>query len=58
MMNDSCGMSGRPVTTSSPQSNYNGETIGFCCNGCKAKFDSMDTQAKASYVSEMQTNGA
>lgn len=28
-------------------STYNGKTVGFCCGGCKAKFDAMSDADKA-----------
>ena len=38
-VNTTCIMSGKPVKEG-VTSEYKGKTVGFCCNNCKAKFDS------------------
>ena len=52
MMNDSCPMSGRPVNMESPSSSWNGQTVGFCCNGCKGRFDAADDNGKSDMVAK------
>jgi len=47
--NTSCPFSGKPVNTSCT-STYKGQTIGFCCANCKAKFDAMSDSDKAMKV--------
>ena len=51
-MNDSCPMSGRPVNMESPSSSWNGQTVGFCCNGCKGRFDAADDNGKSDMVAK------
>ena len=58
MMNDACPMSGNKLKADCPKSSYKGETIGFCGNGCKAKFDSMDAQGQTDYVAQVKSNGS
>ena len=55
MMNDACPMSGRPVDSSSPSSTWNNSTVGFCCNGCKSRFDAMADNDKTSYLGTIKT---
>lgn len=38
-VNATCIMSGKPVDKS-VTSKYNGKEVGFCCEKCKARFDS------------------
>ena len=38
-VNSTCIMSGKPVKEG-VTSEYKGKTVGFCCNNCKARFDS------------------
>ena len=37
--NTVCPVMGQPVDPSVPTSVYMGKTVGFCCMGCKPKFD-------------------
>ena len=55
MMNDACPMSGKPVGTASPASTWNSTTVGFCCNGCKARFDGMSDDDKTNYIGTIAT---
>lgn len=45
-VNSACPYSGGKVKND-VTSEYKGQTIGFCCAGCKAKFDGGDDTAKA-----------
>ena len=51
-MNDACPMSGRPVTEASPRSTWKEDYVGFCCNGCKGKFDGMTVEEKTVFISD------
>ena len=53
MMNDACPMSGMPLATDSPTSYWNGNTVGFCGNGCKGKFEGRDANGKSAYVNKL-----
>ncbi|HVU63859.1 MAG TPA: hypothetical protein VHC70_07775 [Phycisphaerales bacterium] len=44
--NEVCPLSGHAINPKFT-STYNGKTIGFCCGGCKAKFDAMSDADKA-----------
>ncbi|MBG80421.1 MAG: hypothetical protein CMJ39_06915 [Phycisphaerae bacterium] len=52
IMNDTCPMSGRPVNNESPSASWNGQSVGFCCGGCKNRFEAADDNGK----SEMLAN--
>ncbi|MCH2153155.1 MAG: hypothetical protein MK089_07410 [Phycisphaerales bacterium] len=52
IMNDTCPMSGRPVNNESPNASWNGQSVGFCCGGCKSRFEAADDNGK----SEMLAN--
>ena len=55
-MNDACPVSGRPIAQNSPSSEVNGTQIGFCCAGCKNRFDGMSAQDQATMVDNMKTS--
>ncbi len=55
-MNDDCPISGRQLADNSPSSEWNGGQIGFCCAGCKSRFDGMTAQDKASMINDMKTD--
>jgi hypothetical protein len=44
--NEMCPFSGK-AANQNVSSTYNGKTVHFCCNGCKAKFDAMSDADKA-----------
>ena len=39
MVNTKCPQSGGALREGCPTSTWDGETIGFCCPGCKSNFD-------------------
>lgn len=51
VMNTTCPYSGESVDPAIT-SNYNGKTIGFCCNGCKAKFDGASAEKKKAMLAK------
>jgi len=53
MMNDACPMSGKKLSADCPKSTYDGKSVGFCGNGCKAHFDGMNDAEKKAYVAKM-----
>lgn len=46
MLNSKCLVSGEPIEASSPTADYMGGKVGFCCDKCLAKWNSMDAAAK------------
>lgn len=48
-LNSSCPFSGNKANKD-VTSKHNGKTVAFCCNGCKAKFDSLSDAEKAAMV--------
>lgn len=46
MVNSKCPYSGG-AASDKMTSQFEGKTIGFCCAGCKAKFDAADAKVKA-----------
>ncbi|MCH2137359.1 MAG: hypothetical protein MK101_12420 [Phycisphaerales bacterium] len=55
MMNDACPMSGKALTAASPASTWDNTTVGFCCNGCKSRFDGMSDTDKTAYLGTIKT---
>ena len=53
MVNDACPISSRPLKTGCPTSTWDGVTLGFCCNGCKKRFDSMDVAQKNAEIAKV-----
>ena len=52
-INDTCPvMEGSPVDASGGTAQYNGSTIGFCCAGCKGKWESMPDEEKQAFVNQ------
>jgi hypothetical protein len=41
-----------PVDADSPSSEFMGQTVRFCCDRCKGKFDAMDDAAKQAKLAE------
>lgn len=50
-MNKTCPYSGEGVDAAIT-STYNGKTIAFCCNGCKAKFDGASAEKKSAVMAK------
>ena len=49
-MNPRCPISGDALDGSSPTTQFQGKTVGFCCNNCIKKFDGMDAADKQAKV--------
>lgn len=45
--NTTCPISGEPVSADIKTVSFNGKEIGFCCNGCVAKFAALSDADKA-----------
>ncbi len=45
-VNANCPMMGNPVEEDGGSTEWNGQTIGFCCDGCGDKFDALDDAGK------------
>lgn len=50
--NETCPFSGEPVKASVQTVAFNGQEIGFCCNGCSTKFAAMSDADKATLLAE------
>jgi YHS domain-containing protein len=53
--NGICPVSGEAVDASGPTSTVQGQTIGFCCEKCLAKFEAMDDGKKQAAVAAAKT---
>ena len=51
-----CPMSSRTLTSTSPTSTWDGVTVGFCCNGCKSRFDDMTAAEKDAMIARLGTS--
>jgi hypothetical protein len=51
-LNDTCPVMGGAVDPEAETAAYHGYEIGFCCNGCKAKWDQMSESAKQAFVAK------
>jgi hypothetical protein len=36
-----------------PTADFNGQTVGFCCNNCKRKWDKMDDAARRAAIAKL-----
>ena len=52
-VNEVCPMTSRKVSGKSPTSTWDGVTLGFCCNGCKTRFDNMTTAQKNAEIAKV-----
>ncbi len=52
--NKTCPVGGGPVAPAVAVSEYKGKNVGFCCAGCKGKFDSMTPAEKDAKVAAMK----
>ena len=55
MVNARCPQSGGPLREGCPTSSWDGETIGFCCPGCKAGFDRKTDAAKNAQLAAIKS---
>jgi hypothetical protein len=53
MLNSKCPFSGEAVDQNVTTS-YGGGTVGFCCAGCKGKFESANDKAKADMLAKVK----
>ena len=57
MVNAKCPQSGGPLREGCPTSDWDGETIGFCCPGCKSNFDRRTDADKDAQLAAMKSVG-
>ena len=50
--NKNCPIMGHPVSAEGGSTTWNGKTIGFCCDGCKPKFEALSDDEKAAKLAE------
>ncbi len=48
--NETCPFTGEPVSASVQTVAFNGQDIGFCCNGCSSKFAKMSDADKSAVL--------
>jgi hypothetical protein len=53
MLNDACPLSGGPVNPDANTAAYDGGTVGFCCNGCASKWDTMTDSDRAAKMAAL-----
>ena len=53
MLNGSCPMTGAAVNPNADTATYEGHTIGFCCNGCRATWDGKSDAFKRGFVASL-----
>lgn len=53
-VNAMCPQMGNPVTAEGGTVEWNGMTVGFCCDGCGGKFEALDDAGK---VAALKANG-
>lgn len=54
-INANCPGMGNPVDVSVPTYDWNGKTIGFCCDGCPEKFAKLSDAEKAAALAKVGT---
>ena len=52
VLNDTCPVMGGGVDPEAETASFHGYTIGFCCDGCKGKWDEMSDAAKQAFVAK------
>ena len=52
--NDKCPITGKAISASDPTVSFDGDTIGFCCNGCVARFSAMPYSQKKITVADSE----
>lgn len=50
--NKNCPIMGHPVAEDGGSSTWNGKTIGYCCEGCKPKFEALSDDEKAAKLAK------
>jgi len=49
-INDRCPIAGQPVDLAADTAEWQGGTVGFCCNGCAARWDDMSDDERAARI--------
>lgn len=52
LMNSKCPFSGEALPESCPTADYKGGKVGFCCNGCAAKWGAMSVEKQAELMAK------
>ena len=50
MVNAGCPFTGSPVGEGASKAEFDGKTVGFCCPGCKVRWDGWSDEQKAGFV--------
>lgn len=51
-VNANCPIMGHPVADDGGSSSWNGKVIGYCCEGCKPKFEALSDEEKTAKLAE------
>ena len=54
-VNDRCPISGMAVNPNTKTEAYKGDTVGFCCGMCQAKWDAMSPADKDKFIAACKT---
>ncbi len=54
-VNTNCPIMGKPVTATGGRTEWNGQTIGFCCPKCIDKWEALPEDEKTSHLTEAGT---
>ena len=54
-VNDRCPISGMAVNPNTKTEAYKGDTVGFCCGMCQAKWDAMSPAEKDKFIAACKT---
>lgn len=50
MVNSGCPFTGSPVGEGAATAEFEGQTVGFCCPGCKVRWDGWSDEQKRGFV--------
>ena len=50
MLNAGCPFTGNPVGDGSPTADWDGQQVGFCCAGCKVRWNDWSDEQKKQFV--------
>lgn len=55
-VNANCPMMGDPVEADSAVTEWNGKKVGYCCDGCKGKFEALSDAEKTAKLKATGTD--
>ena len=57
-VNDTCPIGGEAVEAEGGSASYKGNTVGFCCPGCKSGWEDMSEADKDSFIAKAKKGDA